>query len=171
MTNRYNGEEWYYHVIDHDRGLPIPWLSPVRSAGTFSEYSDVWAFGVTKIYHWDGKMFMNSISNRVTGGYTLPKPIMCPSDIEAEVLRKCFSFDATQRPRFSEIEQAWKEKLSDMMEMSEQQQSAVSPDVWTNTSGTPDVIINAQIYHDDVKRPQRTTKYYEKNITYTVLWT
>jgi hypothetical protein len=102
-------DEPYYKIVDH-LALPVPWLSPeVLSTYEFSEYSDVWAFGVTLIEVYKlgsapyDTMRMQQIQNYVKGGDVIPKPTSCPQGIYNDIITRCFAFSPTDRPRFGVI--------------------------------------------------------------------
>ena len=102
-------DEPYYKIVDQ-LALPVPWLSPeVMSTEEFSEYSDVWAFGVTLIEFYKlgsapyDMMSMHQIHIYVTGGDVILKPTSCPQSIYNDIITRCFAFSPTDRPRFSVI--------------------------------------------------------------------
>ena len=102
-------DEPYYKIVDH-LALPVPWLSPeVMLTDEFSEYSDVWAFGVTLIEVYKlgsapyDTMSLHQIQIYVTGGNVIPKPTSCPQGVYNDIITRCFAFSPTDRPRFSVI--------------------------------------------------------------------
>eukprot|EP00040_Diaphanoeca_grandis_P037915 m.251362 g.251362 ORF g.251362 m.251362 type:complete len:1293 (-) comp33894_c1_seq2:221-4099(-) len=105
-----DSSEPYYKILEHDRKLPLAWLSPeVLDRDKFSEYSDVWAYGITlgEIYTAGGAPYGTKTSKEickfVLQGRSIPQPDNCPMEMYANVMRPCFAFTAAERPRFIDL--------------------------------------------------------------------
>ncbi|EDQ92466.1 uncharacterized protein MONBRDRAFT_3066, partial [Monosiga brevicollis MX1] len=90
----------------HARSMPIAWMSPEAiSHGTFSQQSDVWAFGVVlyEIYSWGaqpyGGMGTEQVIDFVRNGRRLPAPVGTP-DSAKQLMTRCWSARADERPTF-----------------------------------------------------------------------
>jgi serine/threonine protein kinase len=95
-----------YYTIQGTKELPIKWSAPeVFNFGTWSNKSDVWAFGITmwEIFSY-GAIPYPSMSNQQTveeveKGYRMPAPNECPPEVH-KVMLKCWEKDPTERPTF-----------------------------------------------------------------------
>uniref|UniRef100_A0A8D2IT00 Ephrin type-A receptor 1 n=1 Tax=Varanus komodoensis TaxID=61221 RepID=A0A8D2IT00_VARKO len=89
--------------------IPIRWTAPEAIAHRiFTSASDVWSFGIVM---WEvlsygdkpyGEMTNQEVMKCIEDGYRLPPPVDCPS-ILYELMKVCWSYDRTRRPRFREI--------------------------------------------------------------------
>ncbi|XP_062985065.1 ephrin type-A receptor 1 [Elgaria multicarinata webbii] len=89
--------------------IPIRWTAPEAIAHRiFTSASDVWSFGIVT---WEvlsygdkpyGDMTNQEVMKSIEDGYRLPPPVDCPS-ILYELMKVCWSYDRTRRPRFREI--------------------------------------------------------------------
>jgi tyrosine-protein kinase Fes/Fps len=89
----------------------VQWAAPeVLTKKKFSQYSDVWSFGVTvwEIFsegmhpYWDFQDF-KEISQFVVKGGRLPKPEKCPDEV-FQVMNSCWAQQPSQRPSFDALE-------------------------------------------------------------------
>ncbi|XP_053152118.1 ephrin type-A receptor 1 isoform X2 [Hemicordylus capensis] len=89
--------------------IPIRWTAPEAIAHRiFTSASDVWSFGIVM---WEvlsygdkpyGEMTNQEVMKSIEDGYRLPPPVDCPS-VLYELMKGCWSYDRTRRPRFREI--------------------------------------------------------------------
>ncbi|XP_074857907.1 ephrin type-A receptor 1 isoform X2 [Carettochelys insculpta] len=90
--------------------IPIRWTAPEAIAHRiFTSASDVWSYGIVM---WEvlsfgdkpyGDMTNQEVMKSIEDGYRLPPPVDCPS-ILYELMKGCWSYDRTRRPRFPEIQ-------------------------------------------------------------------
>eukprot|EP00041_Stephanoeca_diplocostata_P039345 m.1617180 g.1617180 ORF g.1617180 m.1617180 type:complete len:1743 (+) comp25372_c0_seq76:15-5243(+) len=104
-------EQADYYVASGGK-VPIRWTAvEALNKRKFSEFSDVWAYGVTCYEVWTNgmkpyKKWPNSVViERVLAGYTLPWPKKsgCPEDLYEECIAPCFTFEYRKRPTFKVI--------------------------------------------------------------------
>ncbi|XP_077777181.1 ephrin type-A receptor 1 isoform X1 [Podarcis muralis] len=89
--------------------IPIRWTAPEAIAHRiFTSASDIWSFGIVM---WEvlsygdkpyGDMTNQEVMKSIEDGYRLPPPVDCPS-VLYEIMKVCWSYDRTRRPRFREI--------------------------------------------------------------------
>ena len=104
--------ESQYYVISGHAILPIRWMATECFFGKFSAKTDVWAFGVTM---WEifvlGKeqpycQFQDRevVEDAIKGPdrVLLERPSKCPMDVY-EIMKKCWIYNASQRPTFDEL--------------------------------------------------------------------
>mmetsp|Transcript_13787 Transcript_13787/g.35423 ORF Transcript_13787/g.35423 Transcript_13787/m.35423 type:complete len:1173 (-) Transcript_13787:164-3682(-) len=90
-----DGDE--YTAANRNMLLPIRWTDPaVLQDAKFSEFTDVWAFGVTCIEIWTGGEIpyrgwtVAHVVEEVTHGYRLPRPGSCPPELYNHVIASCW---------------------------------------------------------------------------------
>ncbi|XP_013921468.1 PREDICTED: ephrin type-A receptor 1 isoform X1 [Thamnophis sirtalis] len=90
--------------------IPIRWTAPEAIANRiFTSASDVWSFGIVmwEVFSYGdkpyGDMSNQEVMKSIEDGYRLPPPVDCPS-ILYELMKVCWSYDRTRRPRFREIQ-------------------------------------------------------------------
>ena len=104
--------ESQYYVISGHAFLPIRWMATESFFGKFSAKTDVWAFGVTM---WEIFMLGKEqphcqlqdhevVEDAIKGPdrMLLEQPSKCPKDIY-EIMKKCWIYNASQRPTFEEL--------------------------------------------------------------------
>ncbi|KAL9988309.1 hypothetical protein ACROYT_G002742 [Oculina patagonica] len=89
--------------------FPIKWTAPEALAyNTFSIKSDVWAFGILL---WELATYgmspypgidLSQVYEMLESGYRMPCPDGCPQEVY-DMMKRCWSWDALDRPTFSEI--------------------------------------------------------------------
>ncbi|EDQ84326.1 uncharacterized protein MONBRDRAFT_39306 [Monosiga brevicollis MX1] len=101
-----NDEE--FRVCEDD-ALPFKWLAPeCFTDKTFSQASDVWAFGVLmwEVYAFGQSPFPgiqnNEVYARLGEGMRMPRPADC-SKQAYDIMMRCWKFDAAERPSFSTL--------------------------------------------------------------------
>jgi serine/threonine protein kinase len=89
--------------------LPIRWTSPEAALkGQFSEYSDVWSFGVCiwEIYTCGKQPYeecdIHDIIPHLLDGYRLERPSNCPDDLFS-LVECCWKINPQERPSFSHL--------------------------------------------------------------------
>ncbi|XP_060092926.1 ephrin type-A receptor 1 [Heteronotia binoei] len=89
--------------------IPIRWTAPEAIAHRiFTSASDVWSFGIVtwEVFSYGdkpyGDMSNQEVMKSIEDGYRLPPPVDCPS-IVYELMKLCWSYNRTRRPRFREI--------------------------------------------------------------------
>ncbi|KAM6469223.1 ephrin type-A receptor 1 isoform 1-T1 [Liasis olivaceus] len=89
--------------------IPIRWTAPEAIANRiFTSASDVWSFGIVmwEVFSYGdkpyGDMSNQEVMKSIEDGYRLPPPVDCPS-ILYDLMKVCWSYDRTRRPRFREI--------------------------------------------------------------------
>jgi serine/threonine protein kinase len=103
----------YYYGGDDD--LPMRWMPPeALERRSWSEKSDVWAFGTLMWEMWSfGRIPFGLISSdsevaaRVIAGEQLPQPRGCP-DVMYALMQRCWCMLPRERPTFQEL---WEELL------------------------------------------------------------
>lgn len=92
-----------------DEGLPTAWMSPESlQARSWSEKSDVWAFGVTlwELFSCGDIPFANldekEISEKILAGERLECPAECPQEVY-KVMQICWQKRAEDRPPFRSL--------------------------------------------------------------------
>ncbi|XP_039194606.1 ephrin type-A receptor 1 isoform X4 [Crotalus tigris] len=90
--------------------IPIRWTAPEAIANRiFTSASDVWSFGIVmwEVFSYGdkpyGDMSNQEVMKSIEDGYRLPPPVDCPS-ILYDLMKVCWSYDRTRRPRFREIQ-------------------------------------------------------------------
>ena len=104
--------ESQYYVISGHAILPIRWMATECFFGKFSAKTDVWAFGVTmweiftlvKERPYDHLEDRAVVEDAVRGAKRtlLNRPAQCPENM-FEIMRKCWTHDASLRPTFDEL--------------------------------------------------------------------
>jgi serine/threonine protein kinase len=102
----------HYYPIHGNTLLPIRWMATECFKGTFSEKSDVWAFGVTmwelftlakKVPHpslRDEEVVHNTLKGEDC--QFLPKPEACPQPV-FEIMERCWAVATKPRASFDEV--------------------------------------------------------------------
>ena len=99
----------YYKTENSMQVMPIKWMSiESLEKGIYNTKTDVWSYGVLvwelmtrgivpypNLQHFEVLLHLRS-------GYRLPQPNYCP-DAAFELMQKCWSFKAKERPTFKEI--------------------------------------------------------------------
>ncbi|CAF0765416.1 unnamed protein product [Brachionus calyciflorus] len=106
LINQSNQSEYTAHI---GAKFPIKWTAPEGLAyNKFSSKSDVWAFGVLL---WEiatyGKspyqgVELANVYHLLDSGYRMECPDSCPLNVY-ELMRRCWQWEPTNRPSFSEI--------------------------------------------------------------------
>ena len=88
----------------------IPWLSPeVLTRHAFSEFSDVFSFGITCIEVFSGgeapyfPFADATVAKMVKTGYQHPIPERCPNDVYSGLILCCLKAEPADRPSFEQI--------------------------------------------------------------------
>ncbi|KAM6967938.1 LOW QUALITY PROTEIN: focal adhesion kinase 1-like [Aplochiton taeniatus] len=120
--SRYMEDSSYYKASKGK--LPIKWMAPESiNFRRFTSASDVWMFGVCM---WEILMFgikpfqgvkNNDVIGRIENGERLAMPPQCPPTLYS-LMTKCWSYDPSKRPRFTEL----KTQLSTILEEEKAQQ-------------------------------------------------
>ncbi|XP_034400872.1 protein tyrosine kinase 2aa isoform X4 [Cyclopterus lumpus] len=120
--SRYMEDSSYYKASKGK--LPIKWMAPESiNFRRFTSASDVWMFGVCM---WEILMFgikpfqgvkNNDVIGRIENGERLAMPPQCPPTFYS-LMTKCWSYDPSKRPRFTEL----KTQLSTILEEEKLQQ-------------------------------------------------
>ncbi|XP_018618432.2 focal adhesion kinase 1-like isoform X4 [Scleropages formosus] len=104
--------------------LPIKWMAPESiNFRRFTSASDVWMFGVCmwEILMYGVKPFQgvknNDVIGKIENGERLAMPHNCPPTLYS-LMTKCWSYDPSKRPRFTEL----KAQLSTILEEEKVQQ-------------------------------------------------
>ena len=89
--------------------MPIRWMAPESlSEGIFTSQSDVWSYGIViwEIMTLGAQPYPEKSNNEVTAhvldGNLLNMPKSCPV-VLADIVRMCWNWTASQRPRFLKI--------------------------------------------------------------------
>eukprot|EP00038_Savillea_parva_P002316 m.113215 g.113215 ORF g.113215 m.113215 type:complete len:1574 (-) comp10796_c0_seq1:73-4794(-) len=100
----------YYRSTAESIVLPLRWTDPaVFETNRFSEYTDVWSFGVLAIevftngetpYRGWTNMF---IVEQLKEGYRLPQPPLCPTPVYNTIIRPCWDEINENRPSFDDL--------------------------------------------------------------------
>ncbi|KAJ3608905.1 hypothetical protein NHX12_023433 [Muraenolepis orangiensis] len=119
--SRYMEDSSYYKASKGK--LPIKWMAPESiNFRRFTSASDVWMFGVCmwEILMYGIKPFQgvknNDVIGRIENGERLAMPPQCPPTLYS-LMTKCWSYDPSKRPRFTEL----KTQLSTVLEEEKQQ--------------------------------------------------
>ncbi|XP_029700754.1 protein tyrosine kinase 2aa isoform X5 [Takifugu rubripes] len=114
--SRYMEDSSYYKASKGK--LPIKWMAPESiNFRRFTSASDVWMFGVCmwEILMYGIKPFQgvknNDVIGRIENGERLAMPPQCPPTLYS-LMTKCWSYDPSKRPRFTEL----KTQLSTILE-------------------------------------------------------
>ncbi|XP_056273589.1 protein tyrosine kinase 2aa isoform X8 [Pseudoliparis swirei] len=120
--SRYMEDSSYYKASKGK--LPIKWMAPESiNFRRFTSASDVWMFGVCM---WEILMFgikpfqgvkNNDVIGRIENGERLAMPAQCPPTFYS-LMTKCWSYDPSKRPRFTEL----KTQLNTILEEEKLQQ-------------------------------------------------
>nr|XP_057902723.1 focal adhesion kinase 1-like isoform X10 [Doryrhamphus excisus] len=120
--SRYMEDSSYYKASKGK--LPIKWMAPESiNFRRFTSASDVWMFGVCmwEILMYGIKPFQgvknNDVIGRIENGERLAMPPQCPPTLYS-LMTKCWSYDPSKRPRFTEL----KTQLSAILEEERLQQ-------------------------------------------------
>ncbi|XP_040928763.1 protein tyrosine kinase 2aa isoform X4 [Betta splendens] len=120
--SRYMEDSSYYKASKGK--LPIKWMAPESiNFRRFTSASDVWMFGVCmwEILMYGIKPFQgvknNDVIGRIENGERLAMPPQCPPTLYS-LMTKCWSYDPSKRPRFTEL----KTQLSTILEEEKLQQ-------------------------------------------------
>uniref|UniRef100_H3CUU4 Protein tyrosine kinase 2 n=1 Tax=Tetraodon nigroviridis TaxID=99883 RepID=H3CUU4_TETNG len=120
--SRYMEDSSYYKASKGK--LPIKWMAPESiNFRRFTSASDVWMFGVCmwEILMYGIKPFQgvknNDVIGRIENGERLAMPPHCPPTLYS-LMTKCWSYDPSKRPRFTEL----KTQLSTILEEEKLQQ-------------------------------------------------
>ncbi|XP_040908475.1 protein tyrosine kinase 2aa isoform X5 [Toxotes jaculatrix] len=120
--SRYMEDSSYYKASKGK--LPIKWMAPESiNFRRFTSASDVWMFGVCmwEILMYGIKPFQgvknNDVIGRIENGERLAMPPQCPPTLYS-LMTKCWSYDPSKRPRFTEL----KTQLSTILEEEKMQQ-------------------------------------------------
>nr|XP_020453069.1 focal adhesion kinase 1-like isoform X3 [Monopterus albus] len=120
--SRYMEDSSYYKASKGK--LPIKWMAPESiNFRRFTSASDVWMFGVCmwEILMYGIKPFQgvknNDVIGRIENGERLAMPTQCPPTLYS-LMTKCWSYDPSKRPRFTEL----KTQLSTILEEEKLQQ-------------------------------------------------
>ncbi|XP_037120738.1 focal adhesion kinase 1-like isoform X9 [Syngnathus acus] len=120
--SRYMEDSSYYKASKGK--LPIKWMAPESiNFRRFTSASDVWMFGVCmwEILMYGIKPFQgvknNDVIGRIENGERLAMPPQCPPTLYS-LMTKCWSYDPSKRPRFTEL----KTQLSTILEEEKVQQ-------------------------------------------------
>ncbi|XP_078811341.1 focal adhesion kinase 1 isoform X10 [Oryzias latipes] len=106
--SRYMEDSSYYKASKGK--LPIKWMAPESiNFRRFTSASDVWMFGVCmwEILMYGIKPFQgvknNDVIGRIENGERLAMPSQCPPTLYS-LMTKCWSYDPSKRPRFTELQ-------------------------------------------------------------------
>ncbi|XP_075995270.1 protein tyrosine kinase 2aa isoform X2 [Genypterus blacodes] len=120
--SRYMEDSSYYKASKGK--LPIKWMAPESiNFRRFTSASDVWMFGVCmwEILMYGIKPFQgvknNDVIGRIENGERLAMPPQCPPTFYS-LMTKCWSYDPSKRPRFTEL----KTQLNTILEEEKLQQ-------------------------------------------------
>ncbi|XP_077363798.1 protein tyrosine kinase 2aa isoform X5 [Festucalex cinctus] len=120
--SRYMEDSSYYKASKGK--LPIKWMAPESiNFRRFTSASDVWMFGVCmwEILMYGIKPFQgvknNDVIGRIENGERLAMPPQCPPTLYS-LMTKCWSYDPSKRPRFTEL----KTQLSTILDEEKVQQ-------------------------------------------------
>ncbi|XP_077598939.1 protein tyrosine kinase 2aa isoform X9 [Stigmatopora nigra] len=120
--SRYMEDSSYYKASKGK--LPIKWMAPESiNFRRFTSASDVWMFGVCmwEILMYGIKPFQgvknNDVIGRIENGERLAMPPQCPPTLYS-LMTKCWSYDPSKRPRFTEL----KTQLNTILEEEKMQQ-------------------------------------------------
>ncbi|XP_071398244.1 tyrosine-protein kinase SYK isoform X2 [Centroberyx affinis] len=112
-------EENYYKAKGHGK-WPVKWYAPeCMNYFKFSSKSDVWSFGVLmwEAYSLGQKPYKgmkgNDVMQMIEGGSRMDAPLNCPPEMY-ELMRKCWTYKADERPGFSLVEPRLREYYYDI---------------------------------------------------------
>mmetsp|Transcript_11451 Transcript_11451/g.29249 ORF Transcript_11451/g.29249 Transcript_11451/m.29249 type:complete len:742 (-) Transcript_11451:85-2310(-) len=109
MSRDTDSDEYY---VSSGGKVPVRWTSvEAMTQRKYSEFSDVWAFGITCYEVWtNGARPYNKWPNavvmeQVQDGFTLPYPegSECPRDLYDACMRPCWEYEYRRRPPFKEL--------------------------------------------------------------------
>ncbi|XP_055328805.1 fibroblast growth factor receptor 3-like [Paramacrobiotus metropolitanus] len=112
-----------YVVYNQQVPLPVRWMPPESIKGrVFSQYSDVWSFGVLlwEIFTLGETPYADSgihgyvvdFLKTLSSGYQLSRPPYCP-EVIYDVMRKCWDLVPTNRPVFSKLQRNLQDIVGD----------------------------------------------------------
>ncbi|XP_071773659.2 tyrosine-protein kinase SYK isoform X2 [Centroberyx gerrardi] len=112
-------EENYYKAKGHGK-WPVKWYAPeCMNYFKFSSKSDVWSFGVLmwEAYSLGQKPYKgmkgNEVMQMIEGGNRMDAPLNCPPEMY-DLMRKCWTYKADERPGFSVVEPRLREYYYDI---------------------------------------------------------
>jgi tyrosine-protein kinase len=108
LSRALGNDHEYYRAMQGGK-WPLKWYAPESyNYGTFSHKSDVWSFGVTiwEMYSFGevpyGELKGSDAIKIIEEGDRLKQPEACPDQIY-ELMRRCWRYDAEERPTFKEL--------------------------------------------------------------------
>lgn len=112
-------EDDQYYVAKAGK-VPIRWTAPeALTMRKFSEFSDVWAYGITCVEIWQNgetpyKGWMNAfVMEQVLDGYKLPCPTECPPRFYNRIISRALEFETKSRAKFNSLSVAAESLITD----------------------------------------------------------
>uniref|UniRef100_A0A8D3CA59 Tyrosine-protein kinase n=1 Tax=Scophthalmus maximus TaxID=52904 RepID=A0A8D3CA59_SCOMX len=112
-------EKNYYKAKGHGK-WPVKWYAPeCINYFKFSSKSDVWSFGVLlwEAYSYGLKPYKgmkgNDVMQMIEGGERMDAPVNCPPEMY-DLMRKCWTYKADERPGFTIVEPRLREYYYDI---------------------------------------------------------
>uniref|UniRef100_A0A8D3DUA2 Tyrosine-protein kinase n=1 Tax=Scophthalmus maximus TaxID=52904 RepID=A0A8D3DUA2_SCOMX len=135
-------EKNYYKAKGHGK-WPVKWYAPeCINYFKFSSKSDVWSFGVLlwEAYSYGLKPYKgmkgNDVMQMIEGGERMDAPVNCPPEMY-DLMRKCWTYKADERPGFTIVEPRLREYYYDIAQVQHDDGAVASKTIWLSTFSDP----------------------------------